>query len=73
MGRLQRLAQVRQNFPNLSGRVMNLIRQISPPQFGHASGNASPTRASSYAQAIREVSWKHGFSSVLSVLSEAAR
>jgi hypothetical protein len=35
---------------------MKLISRTSPPQFGHASGNSSPTRAISFAQAIREVS-----------------
>jgi hypothetical protein len=29
---------------------------MSPPQFGHSSGNSSPTRAMSFAQAIRDVS-----------------
>ena len=43
-------------FRIVSGWVMKLIRRMSPPQFGHASGNASPTRANSFAQAIREVS-----------------
>jgi hypothetical protein len=28
---------------------------MSPPQFGHSSGNSSPTRARSFAHAIREV------------------
>jgi DNA-binding transcriptional regulator YdaS (Cro superfamily) len=36
--------------------VMNAMSRMSPPQFGHSSGNSSPTRASSFAQAIREVS-----------------
>ena len=40
---------------------MKLISPISPPQLGHASGNSSPTRASSFAQAIRDVSWWQGF------------
>ncbi|MFM7206796.1 MAG: hypothetical protein ACKO4T_09020 [Planctomycetaceae bacterium] len=35
---------------------MNAISRMSPPQFGHSSGNSSPTRAISFAQAIREVS-----------------
>jgi len=60
-------------FRIVSGWVMKLIRRMSPPQFGHASGNSSPTRASSFAPAIREVSWEHGFSSVRSVLSAASR
>ena len=42
---------------------MKLISRISPPQLGHASGNSSPTRASSFAQAIRDVSWWQGISS----------
>jgi hypothetical protein len=32
------------------------IGRISPPHLEHASGNSSPTRASSFAQAIRDVS-----------------
>jgi hypothetical protein len=43
------------------GSVMNAIGRMSPPQFGHASGNSSPTRARSFAQAIREVSCERGF------------
>jgi hypothetical protein len=31
----------------------------------HASGNSSPTRASSFAQAIRDVSWWHDFPSTV--------
>ena len=38
------------------GLAMKLISQISPPQLGQASGNASPTQANSFAQAIHEVS-----------------
>ena len=34
---------------------------MSPPHAGHSSGNFSPTRAISLAQAIREVSWERGF------------
>jgi len=48
-----------------SGSVMKLISRISPPQLGHASGNASPTRDSSLAQAIRDVSWWQGFASMV--------
>ena len=48
-----------------SGSVMKLISRISPPQLGHASGNASPTRDSSLAQAIRDVSWWQGFVSMV--------
>ena len=36
---------------------MNAISRMSPPQVGHASGNSSPTRAMSFAHAIREKSW----------------
>ncbi len=43
------------------GSVMNAINRMSPPQFGHSSGNSSPTRAMSFAQAIREVSCERGF------------
>jgi hypothetical protein len=45
--------------------VIKLISRISPPQLGHASGNSSPTRASSFAQAIRDVSWWQGFPSTV--------
>ena len=34
---------------------------MSPPHAGHSSGNSSPTRAISLAQAIREVSCERGF------------
>ena len=34
---------------------------MSPPHAGHSSGNFSPTRAISLAQAIREVSCERGF------------
>ena len=47
-----------------SGSVMNAISRMSPPQFGHSSGNSSPTRAMSFAQAIREVSCERGFAVV---------
>ena len=35
---------------------LNAISRMSPPHAGHSSGNSSPTRAISLAQAIREVS-----------------
>ena len=44
------------------GSVMNAISRMSPPHAGHSSGNSSPTRARSFAQAIREVSWEGGLS-----------
>ena len=43
------------------GSVMNAISRMSPPQFGHSSGNSSPTRAMSFAKVIREVSCERGF------------
>ena len=33
---------------------------MSPPHAGHSSGNFSPTRVISLAQAIRDVSWERG-------------
>jgi len=39
------------------GSVMKEMSRMSPPHAGHSSGNFSPTRAISLAQAIREVSW----------------
>jgi len=42
------------------GSVMNAIRRMSPPHAGHLSGNSSPARAMSLAQAIREVSCERG-------------
>ena len=38
------------------GSVMNAISRTSPQQLRHSSGNSSPTRAISLAQAIRNVS-----------------
>jgi len=35
---------------------------MSPPHPGHAKGNSSPTRAISFAHAIREVSWEGSLS-----------
>ena len=43
------------------GSVMNAISRMSPPQVGHASGNSSPTRGMSLAQAIRDASCERGF------------
>jgi len=43
------------------GSVMKEISRMSPPQFGHSSGNSSPNRAMSFAQAIRDVSCERGF------------
>jgi hypothetical protein len=36
---------------------MKLISRISPLHLGHVGENSSPTRASSFAKAIRDVSW----------------
>ena len=41
--------------------VMKAMSRMSPPHAGHSSGNSSPTRAISFAQAIREVSCELGF------------
>ena len=38
------------------------MSRVWPPQFGHLSGNSSPTRAMSFAHAIRDVSCERGFS-----------
>ena len=40
---------------------LKAISRMSPPHAGHSSGNSSPTRAISLAQAIREVSCERGF------------
>jgi len=50
---------------------MNAMSRMSPPQFGHSSGNPSPTRAMSLAQAIREVSCERGCCFALQQPSEA--
>ena len=43
------------------GSVMKEISRMSPPHIGHSSGNSSPTRAISFAQAIRDVSCERSF------------
>jgi hypothetical protein len=43
------------------GSVMKAMSRMSPPHPGHSSGNSSPTRAISLAQAIREVSCERSF------------
>ena len=48
-------------FRIVPGSVMNAISRMSPPHAGHSSGNSSPTRAISFAHAIREVSCDPGF------------
>ena len=42
-------------FRIVSGWLMKLINGMSPPRIGHASEDCPPDRASSSAQAIREV------------------
>jgi|SanBayMetagenome_1026888.scaffolds.fasta_scaffold08910_2 hypothetical protein len=54
--RFERFAEGVRIFRIGSGSVMNAMRQMSPPHLGHSSGNSSPTRTMSLAQAIREVS-----------------
>jgi len=44
--------------------MMKARSRMSPPEFGHASGNSPRTRAISSAQAIREVSCERGFARV---------
>ena len=43
------------------GSVMKAMSRMTPPQLGHWSGNSAPTRAMSFAQAIRDVSCERGF------------
>ena len=45
---------------------------MSPPRAGHRSGNSSPTRDISFAQAIREVSCERGFAIVSQQPRQAA-
>jgi hypothetical protein len=49
-------------FRNGPGSVMNEMSRMSPPHLGHSTGNSSPTRAMSLAQAIRKVSRKRSLS-----------
>ena len=62
-GRLQRLAEVCENL--VDGHRFGDERDepdVATTQPGHSSGNSSPTRAVSFAQAIREVSCERGLS-----------
>ena len=52
--RFERFAQVPENFPDECRLGCNEISRMSPPQFGHSSGNSSSTRAMGFAHAIRE-------------------
>ncbi len=60
--RFERFAEVGENLLIGPGSVMNEISRMSPPHAGHRSGNSSPTRAISFAHAIRDVSCERGFS-----------
>ena len=55
--RFERFAEVGENLPNRPRLWCKEMSRMSPPHAGHSSGNFSPTRAISLAQAIREVSW----------------
>ncbi len=59
--RFERFAEMCQDLPNRPRLWCKEMSRMSPPQAGHSSGNSSPTRAISLAQAIREVSWERGF------------
>jgi len=43
------------------GSVMKAISRMSPLHAGYSSGNSSPTRAMSFAHAVREVSCERSF------------
>jgi len=51
---------------------MKELSRMSPPRAGHRSGNSSPTRDISFAQAIREVSCERGFAIVSQQTRQAA-
>jgi hypothetical protein len=57
----ERFAEMGENLADGPWLWCNAISRMSPPQLGHSSGNSSPTRAMSFAQAIREVSCERGF------------
>jgi len=59
--RFERFAKMGEDFRIGPGSVMNAISRMSPPNTGHASGNSSPIRAISLAQAVRDVSCERGF------------
>jgi len=59
--RLERFAKVCENLPDRPRLWCNAISRMSPPQFGHSSGNSSLTRTMILAQAIRDVSCEPGF------------
>ena len=59
--RLEWFAEVCENLSDRPRLWCNAISRMSPPQFGHSSENSSPTRAMSFAHAIRDVSCERGF------------
>ena len=59
--RCERFTQVGENLPDRPRLWCNAISRMSPPHAGHSGGNSSPTRAMSFAHAIRDVSWERGF------------
>jgi hypothetical protein len=52
---------MREDYLDHPGSVTNSISRMSPPQFGHLSGNTRPHPAISLAQAIRDASCERGF------------
>ena len=59
--RCERFTQVGENLPDRPRLWCNAISRMSPPHAGHSGGNSSPTRAMSFAHAIRDVSCERGF------------
>ena len=59
--RLERFAKMREDLPDRPRLWCNAISRMSPPHAGHSGGNSSPTRAMSFAHAIRDVSCERGF------------
>ena len=60
--RFERFAEMCQDLPNRPRLWCKEMSRMSPPHAGHSSGNFSPTRAISFAQAIRDVSCERGLS-----------
>jgi hypothetical protein len=50
--RLERFAEMCQDLPDRPRLGCNAMSRVSPPHPGHSSGNSSPTRAMSLAQAF---------------------
>ena len=53
--RFEWFTQVRENLADRPRLGCNAMSRMSPSHLGHSSGNSSPTRAISFAQAIRVV------------------